>query len=207
MSVRPLVCTPCYGGMLCANYVTSIVKLDPVPDFYFPVSSLITTSRNNCVQKFLSNGAWTHLFFIDADIGFRSEDFYRLLHSGYDVAAAPYPFKNDKIEGQGGFVVDADELGPVREDGFALILNAPTGFMCIKRSVIETMRHAGIGRHEFFDTMRNGDVYLGEDHAFCKRWRDIGGFIHLDIRADLTHQGTKLYHKDFQEHLAATNGE
>jgi hypothetical protein len=194
--LKPLIATPCYGGMLCENYVASIVKLEPMPDFFFPACSLITKGRNACVARFLK-GDWSHLFFIDSDIGFTPAEFYRLLSSGYDVAAAPYPFKSDNIDVQRGFVVDPTELAPVREDGFALLLNAPTGFMCIKRSVIETMAAAGIGPNEFFDTMRDEDRYYGEDHAFCKRWRDLGGFIHLDTRADLTHQGTKLYRKDF----------
>lgn len=199
-TIKPLIATPCYGAMLCTNYVTGLIKLQPMPDVIFPVGSLITRSRNYCVKRFL-DGAYSHLFFIDADVGFETETFYRVLNSGYDVAAAPYPFKGDNIEVQGGFVVDAKELAPVLGDGFALCLNAPTGFMCIKRSVIERMASAGIRPNEFFDTMRVDERCLGEDHAFCKRWRDLGGFIHLDTRAALTHQGHKLYRRDFQQHL------
>ena len=41
--------------------------------------SLITRARNNCVATFLENKEWTHLFWIDSDIGFSAEAFYRLL--------------------------------------------------------------------------------------------------------------------------------
>jgi hypothetical protein len=198
---NPLIATPCYGGMLCVNYVTSIAMLSPMPDIFFPTGSLITRSRNACVAKFRA-GPWSHLFFIDADIGFTPASFRRLLTAGYDVAAAPYPFKSDDIAEQGGFVVDANELGVVGRDGFAPIVNAPTGFMCIARSVIDRMAAAGIGAHEFFETMRNGDEYLADDHAFCRRWQSLGGSIHLDTKAELTHQGLKVFRRDFQQHLA-----
>ncbi|HEX5509835.1 MAG TPA: hypothetical protein VFX37_15145 [Pseudolabrys sp.] len=172
----------------------SVVRLHPLPDIFAPSGSLITVSRNECVARF-RRGDWSHLFFIDADIGFQPETFWRLVTSGYDVSASAYPFKRDDMVEQGGFVVDSAELGPIGTDGFATIQNAPTGFMCIARGAIEKLAGAGIGRNEFFDTMRFDDEYLAEDHAFCKRWHDIGGEIHLDTRAILTHQGVKIYDK------------
>lgn len=193
--MTPLVATPC-GGTLCVNYVSSVVAINPKPQFFFPVSSLITQARNDCVEKFMS-GPWSHLFFIDSDIGFSQDAFWRVLYSGYDVAAAPYPFRMD-TDVQGGFVVDVAELGPIGGNGFATIENAPTGFMCISRHVFDHMSAAGVAKDEFFDTMRIDGKYLAEDHAFCRRWRDLGGDIHLDTRAALTHQGTKLYKRDFR---------
>lgn len=198
--VTPLIATPCYGGMLCVNYVASLAMLNPVPDCFFPSGSLITRSRNECVARFRT-GAWSHLFFIDSDIGFSPASFRRALCAGRDVVAAPYPFKSDDVGEQGGFVVDVAELGPVDGDGFATVQNAPTGFMCIARAVIERMLAAGIGSNEIFDTGRDGQTYLAEDHAFCKRWRDLGGAIHLDTRAELTHQGMKIFRRDFRAHL------
>jgi hypothetical protein len=39
-------------------------------DFYFnPGDSLVSRSRNDCVAHFLANKPFTHLFWIDADIG------------------------------------------------------------------------------------------------------------------------------------------
>src|ERR1700730_896742 len=102
--------------MLCVNYVTSLARLDPVPDLLFPSGSLITRSRNECVARFLG-GSWSHLFFIDADIGFSPISFRRLLCSGYEIAAAAYPFKSDDVKDQGGFVVDIAELGEIGPDG------------------------------------------------------------------------------------------
>lgn len=57
--------------------------------------SLVTRARNDCVAKFLAAPEWTHLFRIDADIGFSSEATFRLLRSGYDIAAGVYPLKRE----------------------------------------------------------------------------------------------------------------
>jgi hypothetical protein len=65
-------------------------------DFYFnPGDSLVTRARNDCVAYFLSNPAFTHLFWIDADIGFSSDAAFRLLLSDRDVTAGVYPIKRE----------------------------------------------------------------------------------------------------------------
>jgi hypothetical protein len=194
--VKPLIATPCYGGVLCLNYVTSIIRLRTAAsqlgmelEFYFRSGeSLITRARNDCVSHFMDDPSFTHLFWIDADIGFEPKAAFRLLNSGYDVVAGVYPKKGENA----GFAADVSDL-VVGDDGFAPIDEAPTGFMCIKRSVIEDMSRAGIGKHEFFDTMHVDGGYLSEDYAFCRRWSSIGGKVYVDARSDLTHQGTKLY--------------
>ena len=33
-------------------------------------------------------------------------------------------------------------------------------------------------------------IYLSEDYAFCRRWRDLGGEIWLDAQGSLTHSGS-----------------
>ncbi len=195
-SIRPLIATPCYGGMLCLNYVTSVLRLrsalwqlDIAHDFYLRAGeSLITRARNDCAAHFRA-GAWTHLFWIDADIGFEPGAALRLLRAGRDVVAGVYPRKGEGA----GFPIDLDALGPADADGFAQAREAPTGFMCIARGVLDRMSAAGIGPHELFDTMRDGDEYLSEDYAFCRRWRALGGAVHVDLRCALTHQGSKLF--------------
>lgn len=193
--MRVLVATPCYGAMLCLNYVTSVIRLKTACiqagvdlEFLFKTDSLITRARNHCVSHFL-DGDWSHLFFIDADIGFEPSAALRLINAGHDVAAGIYPIKSEGA----GFPIDRDVIGSQDEHGFAEANEAPTGFMCITRRVFERLLNQKIGRNEFFDTMHDGPEYLSEDYAFCRRWRNAGGRIHVDMRSDLTHQGTKLF--------------
>ena len=96
---RTLVATPCFGGGICLDYVLSIINVQRECigagmglDFYFnPGDSLVTRARNDCVAYFLSNELFTHLFWIDADIGFSPEAAFRLLLSDRDIAAGAYP--------------------------------------------------------------------------------------------------------------------
>jgi hypothetical protein len=86
-----------------------------------------------------------------------------------------------------------------------------TGFMMIKRCVIEKMvKHYPeleykpfqndqygdkIKYYALFDTMIHPitKIYLSEDYAFCKRWVDIGGKIHIRTDIDLSHHGHHYY--------------
>ena len=121
--------------------------------------SLITRARNNCVATFMAHPEWTHLFWIDSDIGFSAEAFYRLLLADKDVVAGIYPLKRENWPAEGVpagttqadfermytcYTVNTDakdENGEivlrVDEEGFMKVNDAPTGFMVIKRGVFE----------------------------------------------------------------------
>jgi hypothetical protein len=207
MRVKLLIATPCYGGALCLNYVTSVLRLraalwqlDMEHEFHFRIDSLVTRARNDCVAYFL-DGDYTHLFFIDADIGFDPAAVLRLVQSGHDVVAGIYPIKSEGA----GFPIDLETLGAVDGQGFAEANEAPTGFMCVARKVFDDLRAAGIGRNEVFDTMHEGDDYLSEDYAFCRRWRAIGGRVYVDSHSNLTHQGAKLFIRNFEQYWSKQN--
>jgi hypothetical protein len=93
-------------------------------------------------------------------------------------------------------------------DGFVTGTYAGTGFMLIKRRVLTTMmaaypqlRYAAShvsarpslspNQYALFDCMIEPEtgVYLSEDYAFCRRWRDLGGQIWLDAESPLIHVG------------------
>lgn len=164
---RPMISTPCYGGMLCRNYTLSLIALQHVCmklgiplDFHLrPGDSLVTRARNDCVAFFLSNPQFTHLFFIDADIGFTPEAALRILRADRDIAAGVYPLKRRTWPANGTpqgltqaqfdalytrYTVNTGRLGEdvelvIDADGFMKVREAPTGFMCIKRGVFDRM--------------------------------------------------------------------
>jgi hypothetical protein len=43
--------------------------------------------------------------------------------------------------------------------------------------------------------------YLSEDYAFCRRWRDMGGKVWVDLNCKLTHMGQHLFGGDLAESL------
>ena len=96
---------------------------------------------------------------------------------------------------------------------------APTGFMCIKRGVFKAMMEKYPALNYvpegppnnpdahlhwlFFDCMVDPDSgrYLSEDYAFCRRWRDIGGKIWVDLQCKLMHLGQHNFRGDLAESL------
>ncbi len=154
--------------MLCLNYGLSLLQLQRAAmdagmalDFHLRRGdSLITRARNDCVASFLANPRFTHLFFIDSDIGFAPEAAFRLLLADRDVAAGVYPLKREDWPPGGvpqgttraefearyaRYTVNTGRPGEtgvdlvIDGDGFMQVREAPTGFMCLKRQVFDRL--------------------------------------------------------------------
>jgi len=118
------------------------------------------------------------------------------------------------------FKVDDPNAINIRK-GVIEVTHSPTGFMMIKREVFDKMILAYPemridqdqvvnGKNErlnhmwnFFDTWFDPEnhSYLGEDFAFCKRWKDIGGKCHAWIMDYITHVGEHQYTGRFADEL------
>jgi hypothetical protein len=229
--------TPCFGGQVSWLYAVSLLKLQKaftqrgwhINYLVQAGDALVTRARQTIVSHFLDNPSATHLLFIDADIGFEPEQVVRLLAFGTDVSAAVYPVKQinwDQMASavQAGrsplesatlsYVVER-EAGQemVVRDGFVKSRYAGTGFLMIRRSVLEAMierypelrythEHAvGDGsagsrsRSALFNCMIDPATgfYLSEDYSFCRRWTDMGGEIWVDYTSRLNHVGLMVY--------------
>jgi hypothetical protein len=107
--------------------------------------------------------------------------------------------------------LDPAAITPV--DGLAQVRYVGTGFMLIRRAVFThlaahypQLKYRGFGtpkpddieRHGFFESMIDPSTgsYLSEDYAFCKRWRDIGGEIWINLDSRLTHVGSIAFDGD-----------
>lgn len=233
-----LVGTPCYDGMVTSEYVASILGLQNLLSkegvgfsIAMPSASLITVARNVIVSSFLENRNLTHLLFIDADIGFEPRLVQRYLRLEKDIVAGIYPVKRfeeqafrslaerEPIGAAFKYAVKLLEGEQPNMEGFARARYAATGFMLIRRSVIEQMiaRYPNLKyRHNFvigvdasnfhyalFDTSldQKSGVYFPEDYTFCNRWREMGGDIWVDTMSKLTHVGNHAYHGDFSASL------
>ena len=98
------VATPMYGGMCHGMYTKASCDLAKIAQayemdvkmFYLFNESLITRARNYCVDEFLRSD-YTHMCFIDSDIGFDPNDVLTLAilaeEGKRDIVCGPYPKK------------------------------------------------------------------------------------------------------------------
>ena len=204
-------CIPCYGGQVNEGFFISMLKFMATANqlgMQFTVDtmvneSLIPRGRNSLVAKFLAfDPRSSHLMFVDADIGFEPEEIIKLVIAQKDVVGGLYPKKALPIQ----YVVNKIP-NSVKEGNLVSVANIGTGFMLIKREVIETMIRArpdlhyqdAIGldpkfdpyKYALFDTLIDPATkeYLSEDYYFCKLWRDMGGEIFADLSIKLDHCG------------------
>ena len=158
--------TPCYGGMITADYFKSCMQLVALAaskkiELQFATignESLITRARNTIVQLFM-DGDYTHLMFIDADLAFNPEAVIKMIEFDKDVVTGVYPRKTiDWIKVKKRLKenpnISEDELlaaslqynlnvkNPDRievQKGFIEVMDGATGFMLIKRNVFKRM--------------------------------------------------------------------
>jgi hypothetical protein len=247
--IHLVVATPCFGGQVSTIYAGSIFALQQAVQRISNVKlkvhlrdgdALITRARANLITLFLDDPTTTHLLFVDADIGFTPPQAFRLIETGADVVAGCYPVKRvnwDKAQramASGGadlasasldYVLELDDPDHVRVvNGFTRVRHAGTGFLMIRRHVLEKMcahpayaplqfrrEHSldelagSKNRFALFECMidpANG-TYLSEDFAFCKRWTDIGGEIWADLESRLDHVGPSVFHGEVASQFAA----
>src|SRR3954454_15195509 len=247
--IHLVVATPCFGGQVSSIYASSIFNLQRAVrsksnlDLKIHMrdgDALITRARANLVTLFLDDPDATHLLFVDADIGFTPDQVFRLIESGADVVAGVYPIKRvnwDKarkavesnrrnVAGASlGYVLELEDPDRVvTVGGFTRVRYAGTGFLMIRRNVLERMcahpeyaplkfyrehSHDSLtgspNRFALFECMidpRTG-TYLSEEFAFCKRWTDIGGEIWADLGSRLDHVGPSVFHGDIASQFAA----
>lgn len=156
-----------YGGMCTGAYAASVASFIRLCDrngiiadvFTLTNESLIQRGRNSLVKMFLDTD-YTHLFFIDSDIGFDPEHALKMVNANKDVLCGAYPrkFLNWKKMHEcvlsGGSIdhmrsealehvlvfINGDRQPKIDEDGCVEVEYSGTGFMMIKRDVFELLQ-------------------------------------------------------------------
>jgi len=236
--------TPCYGGLCLEKYMTSLIKLQLALIRKGGVQLMIDTTeneslvhraRNVAVGRFMQKTDADYFLFVDADVDFDAESVIRLLDSGYDLSCAIYPKKVVMWDQAKHAVENGDDrnlamisaslvanIGAHKrtvENGFVEVLDGPTGFMMIKRSVFEEMEkkfpelmckndHQNRDFDDYcalFDCMIDpvSHRYLSEDYAFCRRYQQCGGKIYADCYTTLGHVGNLPFSGCLNDRLKA----
>ena len=220
------IAMPCYGGMLTESTFMSFIKWANTArqlgiDWTLETmvnESLISRARNTLTAKFLDMPDATHLFFVDADIGWEPWHLLVLLNRDVDVIGGLYPMKTMPIK----WVVNGFEGAEEGPDGLQEVSKAGTGFLLMKKHVFEKLKtHPAVKQYKndigldpkydqhlktYFDTAVRQNRYYSEDWTFCENWRDMGGRIWMDKRVLLRHSGSYVFCMENQQHLMNTIG-
>jgi len=207
---RLMIATPAYGGMVHTDYVTTLLDLARTGLAFGLVTlgneSLVTRARNTLLASFHARREFTHLLFLDADVGLAAEGILRLVAHDRDVVAAPVPLKGRGARGERLFNVGL----AVGEDGpRALHERVGTAALMLSRRAVDALvddakadgrvyeRMATLsgdaGARVHYDVFRVGTVdgeYLSEDYWACDALRRLGIPIHVDPAIVVRHHGT-----------------
>jgi hypothetical protein len=176
----------------------------------------ISHARADLLRAALDAGA-DDIVFIDHDVSFTPTDLVRLVQTQGDVVAGTYRYKKAEEEYMGALLCAPDGFGHVRRaDGCASAHSVPAGFLKITAAGVAQFMRAypelvfGAPFHPSIDLFNHGaheGVWYGEDMAFCRRWRAMGGEIWLLPDLDLTHHSeTAAYPGNFDRFMRRQPG-
>jgi len=181
----------------------SLMQAKGVPfNIQFQVGcSIVHMARNHALHEFLKTES-TRLFWVDSDISWKADDFYRLvvLSSEMDVVCGMYPRKKEPIKFMFGKDFCAETVS--NEFGCFPMSGTGIGFTIINRGIIEHL--AAAAPKVMYDTYADPIAYVfrcdihdgearGEDMAFFADVKDAGYKAWMDPTVILSHIGQKAY--------------
>ena len=219
---HPFIATPAYDGKVDVDYALSTIEaafLCPLHSVQIAAScvgngAFIDLARNQFVKRFLEDPELekcTHLFFIDADLKFPANAFIGLVRAGLPICAGVYRRRMEREDYPVKYTEHKDG-GLWVEDDWIMCDRVPTGFLCIRRDIIEEMAAEAqkiivqgkddmeeVPRLFYTDILPDGR-FIGEDFAFCedyvKKYKEP---IRVWPNIDFVHGGYKGNLSDFLE--------
>lgn len=217
--VKLMIGTPCIDGKYESAYMYSLfhtmamlrdngVTVQVAEEKF---TADISLARAKIFGSFLRSDC-SHLLTIDADMGWRPEAISRLFVAKKDFVAAagpkkryPLQFAANHTDAQGNPIML--QLDP--ESGTMEVGEIGSAFAMITRTVAERLVRSypelafigvtGETEYGVYNPMVMGGKYFSEDFGFCKRWRNIGGKVHMVPEIKLQHVGSHTFEGSFAE--------
>ena len=229
-----MIAMPCYQGMchsLCTKQLLKLQRLLSSKNiamelFTLESESLISRGRNVCATAFLKSDC-THLMFIDSDILFNPLDVLKLILHNKELITGLYPMKAINFQRLQEKISQCDSIEEalrctgkrvgnlklvLENSTLALMHDAPTGFMMIKRSLLENLKNhcsnleykndiPGYAKYSindkfynFFQVGIHNGRYISEDYGFCALVKACNIEIFADLSIHLIHVGNFYYY-------------
>lgn len=174
--MKVLIATPAYGAVVTATYHESVLNTvryfqEEFPGIQFESMllslSMITTARNLFASAVLNDPSYTHLLFIDSDMGFSPSLIARMLALQKPITGIVAPLRkldleayhaarlttdnpllarilaNEYVAGDGVVLPETLPNGSKQitiVDGFIRVTHTGTGIMLVERKVFEAIR-------------------------------------------------------------------
>ena len=147
-------------------------------------------ARNHLIRWFLDETDCTHFLSLDSDIGFLGADLAQLLEDDLDcVSGCYYNVFGGELRPVVKFL-EGSALVAQQDDPIMEVEGVGAGFVMFSREILEKMR----AEYEepcpwFYEPVVDGH-HLGEDFGICRRVRELGGTVNIDLRVQLSHYKT-----------------
>jgi hypothetical protein len=170
--------------------------------------------RNVVLSWWYDATDYTHLLFVDADMGFPAQMVLDMLTFGEPMVGAIYRKKCNEVE----WVVSGGLDAPEARNGFIEVEGLGMGCFLIRRDAIPPMiekfpekvypyiaiadfRWQGPNRTlAFFDQMRIPEGKVSEDISFCRRYREAGGKVWATVAYQTHHEGPHVFSGCFAQY-------
>ena len=216
-----LIAMPCYGGLVSDKTAKGLFNLGKdlrtaeVDHGLLTMAneSLVTKARSRITNFFINNTDYDYILFIDADVGFKSEDVFELLISKKDIVCGAYPMKGIPI--RYNYNISNPE---VKEGKLTKIENIGFGFALIHRKVFtsivekygEELKYYPStnncsypptekeyhNSYHYFLELKKDMSYLPEDFSFFERAKSVGYETWLNTNIRLSHVGSHVYQEE-----------
>jgi hypothetical protein len=199
---------PAYNGMVHIDCVNTLLGLGRInlstATMFLGNESLITRGRNTIFSVFLHQKNFTHLLFLDADVGMNASDILKLLNYDKDVIGVPVRLKGVDKKGNPAFNV-GKIFGPA-DNGLIKVSKVGTAVMMVSRKACEDLvlktnpqtyskgfnngvNLESVIQYDVFGTGVIDGEYQSEDFWFCEELRKIGYDIFVDPNIKTVHNG------------------
>lgn len=207
---KVMIGTPCYDGRIDVWYVNSLsntikqsaaheVEITPM---WVSFDALLQRARNDTIQLALETNV-DALIWIDSDIEWEPEWFFKLLDYPHDIVGGTYRKKGDKEE----YVLRQMIRQPI--DPITKLVEVDglgTGFVKLSRRAMQYLWNSskpytdskdGKERRMIFDVGIENDTLVSEDIHMFNKLKAAGFKIYLDTTMTCNHTGPYKFKGDF----------
>ena len=207
-----LVAAPSYDGKVNVWHATALNETSKlglmrgvnVSAVYMSYDALVQRARND-IFKLAVDAQVDDLVFIDCDVDWQPQDFFKLLDHDVQIVAAPIIKKSDA---QHTYSVKMLGDYKIQDNGLVEVDGCATGMMRVRSDAMHRIwasaeeyqeRHKDEPSRMVFDVKLIDGELISEDIVFCKNWVDMGGKVYIDPTINCGHSGEKRWISNFSE--------